>query len=180
MSNQFPPPPAPRPDPQPGLPTYNGPAQDPAHAYGPGYGTGYGPAHGHGYGYGPGYGPGPMAPQSMPGVVRAAQIVIWVLGGLTVIGSILLIALSDPETGGAALGVNICLLVAAGLAFRFNTAGNGIRVTCIVLMSVQILFGLGGAAAGNPGGLLPLLGSIATVILLSQGAAGAWFKRPRA
>ncbi|WP_306334194.1 hypothetical protein [Streptomyces sp. KL118A] len=171
MSNQFPPPSAPQPGPpqpgpppQSGLPTYNGPAQDPAHAYG----------------YGHGYGQGPMAPQQMPGVVRAAQIVIWVLAGLTVLGSIALIALSNPETAGAALGVNICLLVAAGMAFRFGTAGHGIRVTCIVLMSVQILFGLGGAASGNPGGLLPLLGAIATVILLSQSIAGAWFKRPRA
>ncbi|MEU6821719.1 hypothetical protein ABZ921_13895 [Streptomyces atriruber] len=168
MSNQFPPPSAPQPGPpqpgppqQPGLPTYNGPAQDPAHAYGYGYGQ------------------GPMVPQTMPGVVRAAQIVIWVLAGLTVLGSIFLIALSNPETAGAALGVNICLLVAAGMAFRFGTAGHGIRVTCIVLMSVQILFGLGGAASGNPGGLLPLLGAIATVILLSQSIAGAWFKRPR-
>ena len=91
-----------------------------------------------------------------------------------------MIGRGDPETGGAALGVNICLLVAAGFAFRFGSAGNGIRVTCIVLMSVQIVLGLGGLAAGNPGGLLPLLGSIAMVILLSQGTAGAWFKRPRA
>ncbi|MEU6989619.1 hypothetical protein ABZ953_03020 [Streptomyces sp. NPDC046465] len=178
MSNQFPPPPPAQPNPQPnpqqGLPTYTGPAQDPGYGQGPGYG--YGP----GYPGQPGYGQGPMGPQTMPGVVRAAQIVTWVLAGLTVIGSILLIAISNPETAGAALGVNVCLLVAAGMAFRFGTAGNGIRVTCIVLMSVQILFGLGGAAAGNPGGLLPLLGSIAVVILLSQGIAGAWFKRPRA
>ncbi|MET8683759.1 hypothetical protein ABZV77_06040 [Streptomyces sp. NPDC004732] len=169
MSNQFPPPSAPQPGqpPHPGLPTYNGPAQDPASAYGQGYGQAYG------------YGQGPMGPPRMPGVVRAAQIVIWVLAGLTVLGSVLLIAISNPETAGAALGVNVCLLVAAGMAFRFGTAGHGIRVTCIVLMSVQILFGLGGAASGNPGGLLPLLGAIATVILLSQSIAGAWFKRPR-
>ncbi|MFD6435726.1 hypothetical protein [Streptomyces venezuelae] len=198
MSNQFPPPPGPpqpgppqpgpphqpgtpqQPGPpqqapaQSGLPTYNGPAQDPAHAYGQGYGQG----HGQGYGYG--YGQVPMGPMRMPGVVRAAQIVIWVLAGLTVLGSIMLIAIANPETAGAALGVNICLLVAAGMAFRFGSAGHGIRVTCIVLMSVQILFGLGGAASGNPAGLLPLLGAIASVILLSQSAAGAWFKRPRA
>ncbi|MEW2390280.1 hypothetical protein AB0933_18210 [Streptomyces venezuelae] len=176
MSNQFPPhstPPAgppPGPPSPPGLPTYPGPAQDPGHAN----------AYGYGNGSGYGYGAGPMGPPKMPGVVRAAQIVIWALAGLTVLGSIMLIAMANPETAGAALGVNICLLVAAGMAFRFGSAGHGIRVTCIVLMSVQILFGLGGAASGNPGGLLPLLGAIATVILLSQSAAGSWFKRPRA
>ncbi|WP_159072599.1 hypothetical protein [Streptomyces formicae] len=176
MSNQFPPPPGPGQDPQSqpqshpqhnpqlnpqaGLPTYTGPAQDPAGAYG--------------YGY------GPVPPQQMPGVVRAAQIVLWVLGGLVVLGTIGLIFTVNPETAGAALGVNLCLLVSAGMAFRYGTAGNGIRVTCIVLMSVQIAFALGGAASGNPAGLLPLLAAIAVVVLLSQGAAGAWFKRPRA
>ncbi|MEV0111632.1 hypothetical protein AB0H77_00050 [Streptomyces sp. NPDC050844] len=159
MSNQFPPPSDPQHNPQAGLPTYTGPAQDP------------------GYGYGYGY--GPVAPQKMPGVVRAAQIVLWVLGGLLVLGSIGLIFTVNPETAGAALGVNVCLLVSAGMAFRYGTVGNGIRVTCIVLMSVQIAMALGGAANGNPAGLLPLLGAIAVVVLLSQGVAGAWFKRPR-
>ncbi|MFE0174517.1 hypothetical protein ACFWZ2_19550 [Streptomyces sp. NPDC059002] len=157
MSNQFPPPPGPQHNPQSSLPTYTGPAQDP----------------GYGYGY------GPMAPQQMPGVVRAAQIVLWVFGGLLLLGTIGLIFTVNPETAGAALGVNICLLVSAGMAFRFGTVGNGIRVTCIVLMSVQIAMALGGAASGNGAGLLPLLGAIAVVVLLSQSVAGAWFKRPR-
>ena len=160
MSNQFPPPPHdPQANPPSGLPGYPGPAQD--------------PAYGYGYGY------GPVVPQKIPGAVRAAQIVVWVLGGLTLIGVIALAAAGSPETAGAAAGVNLCLLVAGGFAFTFQNAGNGVRVTCIVLMSVQIAFGLGGLASGNPGGLLGLLGSIASVILLSQGAASAWFKRPR-
>ncbi|UQT56596.1 hypothetical protein M4V62_16650 [Streptomyces durmitorensis] len=162
MSNQFPPPPHdPQGNPQPGLPSYTGPAQDPA------YGNGYG------YGY------GPVAPQSMPGMVRAAQIVVWVLSGLVLLGTIAIAASGDSQTAGAAFGANICLLVTCGFAFAFQNAGNGVRVTCIVLMSVQIALGLGGLASGNPGGLIGLLGSIATVILLSQGGAGAWFKRPR-
>ncbi|MGW7085470.1 hypothetical protein ACWGH2_18560 [Streptomyces sp. NPDC054871] len=162
MSNQFPPPPhdpQANPNPQQGLPTYNGPAQD--------------PAYGYGYGY------GPVAPLTMPGIVRAAQIVVWVLSGLVLLGTIAIAASGDAETAGAAFGANLCLLVACGFAFAFKNAGNGVRVTCIVLMSVQIALGLGGLASGNPGGLLGLLGSIATVVLLSQGAAGAWFKRPR-
>ncbi|MFE0105431.1 hypothetical protein [Streptomyces sp. NPDC059009] len=163
MSNQFPPPHHdpqadpqvnPHANPQAGLPTYTGPAQEP------------------GYGFAP-------VPQSMPGNVRAAQIVLWVLAGLTVLGTVAIAAMGDAATAGAAFGVNICLFVAAGFAFTFKTAGHGIRVTCIVLTSVQIAFALGGAAGGNAGGLLPLLGSIAVVVLLSLGSAGAWFKRPR-
>ncbi|MEV6753627.1 hypothetical protein [Streptomyces sp. NPDC051214] len=151
MSNQFPPPPH---DPQ------AGPQVGPQ----PGL---------------PSYGYGPMAPQKMPGSLRAAQIVIWALAGLTVLGSIAIAASGDATTAGAAAGANVCLLVAAGFAFSFQNAGNGVRVTCIVLMSVQIAFGLGALAGGNPGGALALLGSIAAVILLAPGDVGAWFKRPR-
>ncbi|MFG2648992.1 hypothetical protein [Streptomyces sp. NPDC048436] len=152
---------APQANPQAGLPSYGGPAQDPTHVYG------------YGYGY------GRMVPTTMPGVVRATQIILWVLGGLVLIGVIGIAATGDPVTAGAATGVNVFLLVACGFSFAFKTAGNGVRVTCIVLMSVQIAFGLGGLASGNPGGILGLAGSVSTVILLSQGAAGAWFKRPR-
>ncbi|MEV2249790.1 hypothetical protein AB0I94_04375 [Streptomyces sp. NPDC050147] len=143
--------------PHPGLPSYTGPAQDP----------------GYGYGY------GPVALQKMPGSLRAAQIVIWVLAGLTMLGSVAIAASGDAQTAGAAAGANVCILVAAGFAFSFQSAGHGVRVTCIVLMSVQILFGLGALAGGNAGGGLALLGSIAAVILLSTGNVAAWFKRPR-
>ncbi|MGW5738696.1 MULTISPECIES: DUF3824 domain-containing protein [Streptomyces] len=182
MSNQFPPPPHdPQAGPQQGLPSYGGPAQDPAYGNAPGQAPGHGAGHVPGYGpaYGPGYGYGPAAPLTMPGVVRAAQIIMWVLGGLVLLGTIAIAASGDAETAGAAFGSSLCLLVAAGFAFTFKNAGHGIRVTCIVLMSVQIALGLGSLAAGNPAGLLGLLASIATVVLLSQGAAGAWFKRPR-
>lgn len=168
MSNDFPPPqqnpqvtpqghpqPGPPNNPQPGLPTYPGPSQDPAYAY------------------------GPMAPQRMPGSVRAARIVLWVLAGLVIIGSIGIAATGDSETAGAAVGVNFLLMVAAGLAFRFPKGGGGLRVACIVLMALHALSALAGAAGGNPGGLVPLLGAIAVIILLAQGTAGAWFNRPR-
>lgn len=135
--------------------------------------SGYGPAHDPAYGY------GPVVPPKMPTAVRAAQIVVWVLSGLLLIGTIAIAAAGDAQTAGAAFGANLCLLVTCGFAFAFGSAANGVRVTCIVLMSVQIAFGLAGLASGNPGGILGLLGSISTVVLLSQGVAGAWFKRPR-
>ncbi|MEU4800265.1 hypothetical protein [Streptomyces sp. NPDC023327] len=159
MSNDFPPPQpppsTPQQHPQAGLPAYPGPAQDPAYAY------------------------GPTAPQRMPGSVRAAQIVLWVLAGLVLLGSVVIAATGDAETAGAAVGVNVLVMVAAGLALRFQRAGGGTRVACIVLMALQTLSALGGAANGNPGGLLPLLGAIAVIVLLARGDAGAWFDRPR-
>ncbi|MER5260018.1 MULTISPECIES: hypothetical protein [unclassified Streptomyces] len=153
MSNQFPPP---YENPQAGLPTYTGPAHDPAYGY------------------------GPVPPQTMPGGVRAAQVIIWVLSGMCLLGSVIAGAMYGPQAAGAVLGANFLLIPLCVLAFRFDLPGHGKRVASIVLSSVQILVGLGalGRNAG-PGALLLVGCSIALVILLSQGAAGAWFKRPR-
>ncbi|MGW0903901.1 hypothetical protein [Streptomyces sp. NPDC002853] len=180
MSNQvpsFPPPPE---NPQAGIPAYPGPAQDP----GPGYGQGYGPAYGQGYGpgHGQGFGQGygPMPPQGMPSSVRAAQIIIWVLSGMCVLGSIIGGAVYGPAAAGAVIGANFLLIPLCVLASLFQSPGHGKRVASIVLSSVQILVGLGSLGRGAGLGGLILVGcSIALVILLSQGPAGAWFKRPR-
>ncbi|MFD1663507.1 hypothetical protein ACFSL4_36440 [Streptomyces caeni] len=50
------------------------------------------------------------------------------------------------------------------LAFRYRTAGTGVRTTSIVLASVQILPALGGTARGVPGGAFALLGAITEVV----------------
>src|SRR5690606_40207219 len=82
-------------------------------------------------------------------------------------------------------GVQTCALpiltawVLLVLAFLFPSAGPGVRVAALVLGSVQILLALGGAAQGTPFGILPLAGAVAVVVLLGQGSAGGWFRRPR-
>ncbi|MEU6761266.1 hypothetical protein ABZ916_01970 [Streptomyces sp. NPDC046853] len=155
MSNQFPPPPQ---NPHAGLPGYPGPATDPATA--------------------PAYGFGPVLPQKMPGGVRAAQVIIWTLSGMCLLGSVIGGALYGPQTAGAVLGSNFLLIPLCVLAFRFHLPGNGKRVASIVLSSVQILVGFGALSRGGGLGALILVGcSIALVIMLSQGYAGAWFKR---
>ncbi|MGW7067589.1 hypothetical protein ACWGII_30185 [Streptomyces sp. NPDC054855] len=180
MSNQVPPFPPPPENPQAGMPAYPGPAQDPGYGPGQGYGPGYGQAYGQGYGpaYGQGYGPVP--PQGMPSGVRAAQVIIWVLSGMSLLGSIVAGALYGAEVAGAVLGANFPLVPLCVLAFRFQVPGHGKRVASIVLSSVQILVGFGALGRGaGPGGLILVGCSIALVILLSQGSAGVWFKRGR-
>jgi hypothetical protein len=116
----------------------------------------------------------------MPGGVRAAQVIIWVLSGMCLLGSIIAGALYGGQVAGAVLGANFLLIPLCVLAFRFQVPGNGKRVASIVLSSVQILVGVSALGRGGGPGAVLLLGcSIALVILLSQGVAGAWFKRPR-
>lgn len=114
----------------------------------------------------------------MPASVSAARIVALALAGLCVVMSIVVGVLNGSQAGGAVLGASFLVLVVAGLAARYHAAGNGVRITSIVLLGVQIAAGLAAAAQGTPGGLIPLLGAVALVVLLSQSTAKSWFTRP--
>ncbi|MDX3526623.1 hypothetical protein P1P75_09255 [Streptomyces sp. ID05-39B] len=128
------------------------------------------------------YGASPYAPVPapvMPGSVRAAQIVIWVLAGLMLLVVLVWGFGSSSEQAGRLIGANLMGWVLFGLSFRYPTAGNGVRIASIVLASLQIAMSLGGLSQGNGGGGFPLIGAIVVVILLNQGSAAHWFQRPR-
>ncbi|MFJ8308518.1 MULTISPECIES: hypothetical protein [unclassified Streptomyces] len=180
---QYPPPP-------------QGPDQQPGHGQAPHPRPGYGqPAYGQApypqapynqapypqapYGFGYGHPYGAVVPQSMPGAVRAAQVVIFSMGGLSALGSVIMGAVSGAEAAGYAIGANLCGWVLVVFAFLFDSGRRGVRVTSIVFASIQILFGLGSIGAHRPAGVLPGLAAAAVVVLLSQGSAGQWFGRPR-
>uniref|UniRef100_A0AAU2UX09 Uncharacterized protein n=1 Tax=Streptomyces sp. NBC_00003 TaxID=2903608 RepID=A0AAU2UX09_9ACTN len=115
----------------------------------------------------------------MPASVRAAQITIWVMMGLCLLMSIALSIADTPRVGGANFSQNLMGCVLFVLAFRYGTAGKGVRTASIILASVQIMMALGGTARGIPGGVFALVGAIVVVVLLSQRTAGEWFRRPR-
>src|SRR3954464_7109782 len=125
------------------------------------------------------YPPAPAASLTMPTSVRAAQITAFAMMGLCVVLSVLLSVVDSPRTGGANFSQNLMGIVLFVLAFRYGTAGKGVRTASIVLASVQIVFTLGGTARGIPGGIFALAGAIVIVVLLSQRTAGQWFNRPR-
>ncbi|MDC0773049.1 hypothetical protein [Streptomyces sp. HD] len=117
--------------------------------------------------------------------MRAAQIVIWVMAGAGLLFTFLVAAVSGARASGQFFSSFLLTVPLFVLAFRYPKAGNGVRIASIVLASVQIVLGLGSLAnrvAGAPvalGGAIALAGAIALVVLLSQGAASAWFRRPR-
>lgn len=118
-------------------------------------------------------------PPAMPGPVRAAQIVIFATTGLAVLLTVLVAVAAGAEASGRFFATYLMSAVLCVLAFRYPTAGNGVRVASLVLASVQILFALGATARGVPLGILPLGSAVAVVVLLSQGSAGQWFRRHR-
>ncbi|MFE7647520.1 hypothetical protein [Streptomyces phaeoluteigriseus] len=134
------------------------------------------------YGVPGAYGAYPYAPVPapvMPGSVRAAQIVIWVLAGLMLLVVLVWGFGSSSEEAGRLIGANLMGWVLFVLSFRYQTAGNGVRIASIVLASLQIAMSLGGLSQGNGGGGFPLIGAIVVVVLLNQGRAAHWFQRPR-
>ncbi|GAA4068186.1 hypothetical protein [Streptomyces shaanxiensis] len=166
----------------------------------PGYGYPQGAPQQPAY---PGYPGGNMMPVEMPGLMKTARVLLFILSGFQIlfglIAGIAVGAAQDLSNGVgsgddtdalAGLGfLAAALLVGLGalsifLGVKFKNGGNGIRITTIVYASLMILGGIlnivnGANGSATFGGLISL--AIAGVILASMvnSAATAWFSRPR-
>lgn len=192
------------------------PPQQPGQGYPPpppqpGYGYPQTPPGGPGYGYPqqpqypgyPGYPGGNQMSLEMPGLMKTARVLLFILAGLQLlfglIAGIAIGALQDASNGlgsgdetssAAGLGIVVALLMLAMgvlsifLGVKFKTGGSGIRVTTIVYASLMILGGIvntinGAGGSSTFGGIISL--AIAGIILASMvnSQASAWFNRPR-
>ncbi|MGW2641416.1 hypothetical protein [Streptomyces sp. NPDC001348] len=178
--------------PQQGQPGYGYPTAPPVQ---PGYGYPTAPPVPQGYGYG--------APMEMPGLIKTARVLLFILAGLQfLVGLGLGVAAgaaqdvsngvgSGDDTGTATglLIVFALLMVALGslsifLGVKFKNGGSGIRITTIVYASLMLLGSLvnivkGAGGSGTFGGVVSL--AFAGIILASMvnSAASAWFNRPK-
>ncbi|MGW6904589.1 hypothetical protein [Streptomyces sp. NPDC054940] len=196
----------PPPQGQPGYPPQQPPQGQPGYGYpqqqpqAPGYGYPQGAPQQPAY---PGYPGGNMMPVEMPGLMKTARVLLFILSGFQIlIGIIAGIAVGaaqdvsngvgsgDTTDGLAGLGFLVAaLMVGLGalsifLGVKFKNGGSGIRITTIVYASLMILGGIvntvqGGGGSATFGGLISL--AIAGIILASMvnSAATAWFSRPR-
>ncbi|MFG2657996.1 hypothetical protein [Streptomyces sp. NPDC048425] len=176
----------------------------------PGYGYPQGPPPqqpGYGYPQGqpayPGFPGGNVMPIEMPGLMKTARVLLFILAGFQILFGIIAgiavgaaqdlsngVGSGDSTDSLAGLGFFVAaLLVALGalsifLGVKFKNGGSGIRVTTIVYASLMIIGGLvntinGGGGSATFGGLISL--AIAGIILGSMvnSAASTWFNRPR-
>ncbi|MFD5468739.1 hypothetical protein ACFWIQ_38970 [Kitasatospora sp. NPDC127059] len=165
---------------QPPAPSYGYPQQAPPTV--PGYGYPQAPPV-------PGYGYAPAVPQSMPGLVTTARVLLFIVGGVQAILAIVYLLIGaaakdvtntarastsdNPFTamGDAAAGVLIVIAIVFALfaalsitlGAKFGKGGNNVRITTIVYGS------LGGLV-----GLLILLGAITAGTAIGFVMAGLW------
>ncbi|MFH9722726.1 hypothetical protein ACH4M4_07135 [Streptomyces sp. NPDC017254] len=174
----------------------------------PGYGypqqapQGVPPQQGYGYPAAPPvspYGGGgyPGAVMEMPGGVKAARVMLWILGAFNVLGGIAAIAISfavdsELEKSGASsadaeafadLGQGI--LIGAGivsllfavfgmvLAAKFKSGGNGVRIGSIVWGAFAVLFSL----FSLPLGIVSLALGVLIIVFVAKSDGSAWFNR---
>ncbi|WP_443044584.1 hypothetical protein [Streptomyces sp. DHE17-7] len=135
------------------------------------------------------------APTTMPGTVSAARVMLWVIVGLQVIGTVLFAfsavavdqAKDDPAfeeladyPTGALWGIAVLALVwgvwATFLAAKFKSGGNGLRVTALVF---GILTAVVAVYPFTVFGIIHLVLGILIAVFVGNSNGAAWFKRPR-
>ncbi|GLW44993.1 hypothetical protein Stsp02_06550 [Streptomyces sp. NBRC 14336] len=187
---------------------------DPNNPYGPPQGQpGYGQPQQPGYGYpvapppGQPYGGYPAVPVQMPGTVRAARVMLFVLAGFQALGGVAMIAASawfaeyfeellesdstissqDAETI-ADIGAGIVIFFGAvvllfGLwaflnGLRFATGRGGVRVSAIIYASLVTLFSVLSLLGGNFFALISLVLGVLIIVYSSNSNGSIWFNRP--
>ncbi|WP_399887784.1 hypothetical protein ACGH7X_24040 [Streptomyces sp. BBFR51] len=155
--------------------------------------------------YGGGYAPGPAV---MPGSVKAARVMLFVLGGFQVIGGLMMMIASawfadqfeDAASSDASIssddadtiadigaGVMIVLgVIVLAFAFwaiftavKFASGRGGARVSAIVYASVVLLFSVISLFAANVFALISLILGILIIVFCANRNGSAWFTRPR-
>ncbi|AQS67954.1 hypothetical protein [Streptomyces pactum] len=155
--------------------------------------------------YGGGHAP---APATMPGTVKAARVMLFVLGAFQAIGGVLMIAASswfadyiedevnsdpsisaqDAETvtsigAGLMIGLGVIILAFAFWAIftgvKFATGRGGARVSAIIYGSVVTLVSVLNLLGANLFALISLVLGILIIVFCANKNGSYWFNRPQ-
>ncbi|GAA2255166.1 hypothetical protein GCM10010415_14560 [Streptomyces atrovirens] len=170
---------------QPGQPAYGYPSAPPMQPYGQ-----------------------PAPPVIMPGSVKAARVMLYVLGGFQALGGVLIVAASawfadyfedllssepnvsaeDVDTAASigagimiALGVIVLLFAfwAIFTAAKFSKGRGGVRVSAIIYASLVTLFSVISLLGANVFALISLVLGILIIVFCANKNGGFWFNRPQ-
>lgn len=179
---------------------------DPNNPYGQQQGQPQGQQPGYGYPQAPPvqqYGGGgfPAGPTEMPGGVKAARVMLFVIAGLQVIGAIfaglaaigISAAKDDPTLKddvqfqqvadwgvGAVWAITVVILAWGALAIvlgaKFGSGGNGVRITTMVFGIITAVLGIYPFVIV---GLAHTVLAILIAVFVGKSDGGAWFNRAR-
>ncbi|MFE7751507.1 hypothetical protein [Streptomyces sp. NPDC057428] len=180
-----------------GQPGYGYPQQAPQGVPQQGYGYPQAPPVPGGYGF-------PSGPAEMPGGVKAARIMLYVLGGFQVLGAIVMVIggawlsdkLSESESYGSTSNqdmadVSMGVFVVVGIltlgialwailtAVKFSSGGNGVRISAIVYGSLVTLFSVISLLTTNVFALISIALGIMIIVFCAKQDGAQWFQRPR-
>ncbi|MDF6019273.1 hypothetical protein [Streptomyces sp. JH34] len=181
-----------------GQPGYGYPQQAPQGVPQQGYGYPQAPPVQGGYGF-------PGGPATMPGGVKAARIMLYVLGGFQVIGAIFMViggawlsdklseaessysSTSTQDAADISMGIFVVLgILTLGIALwailtaaKFTSGGNGIRISAIVYGSLVTLFSVISLLTTNVFALISIALGIMVVVFCAKQDGAEWFQRPR-
>ncbi|MEU6224019.1 hypothetical protein [Streptomyces sp. NPDC047042] len=199
-NNPYGPPPQ---QPQQQGPGYGYPQQTPPQQ--PGYGYPSAPPlgqQGYGQGYGqPGYGGYPGGPLTMPGNVKAARVMLFVIAGFQMIGAVLIglsaiaikAAKNDEELkndvdfqqladfSSGALWAITAVVVAWGvlaivLGAKFGSGGSGVRITTMVFAIITAVLGVYPFVIV---GLVHTVLAVLVAVFVGKSDGAAWFNRSK-
>ncbi|WP_393079238.1 hypothetical protein [Streptomyces sp. LN704] len=174
----------------------------------PGYGYPQGAPQQPGYGYPQAppvqqspYGGYPGGPMVMPGGVKSARVMLFVIGGLQVLGAILIafsaVAVSAAKnnaelkddvrfqqladySAGALWGVTVAVLawgvLAIWLGVKCANGGNGVRITTMVFGILTAILGIYPFIVI---GLAHTVLAILIAVFVGKSDGEAWFNRPK-
>lgn len=175
----------------------------------PGYGYPQAPQGQPGYGYPsappvqPQYGYGMAMGMEMPGLIKTARVLLFILAGFQLLAGVFIgiaagfaqdisngVGAGDETSiaAGALIGIAVLVLAIGALSIflgvKFKTGGSGIRITTIVYASLMLLGSLtnivnGGGGSATFGGIISLVFGGIILAAMVNGAASAWFNRPR-
>ncbi|MFB7218801.1 hypothetical protein [Streptomyces sp. NPDC056227] len=179
--------------PQGGQPGYGYPQQAPQGVPQQGYGYPQAPPLQPGYGF-------PGAPVEMPGGVKAARVMLWVVAAFQIIAAIIAFAgmsavsdavdnagttAADTQTienfgKGILAFIAVLALIFAGLsialALKMKSGGNATRVCTIVYGAFICLGGI----FQLPLGIVTIALGVLIIVFVAKSDGAAWFQRPRA
>ncbi|MFJ1973268.1 hypothetical protein ACIO93_31885 [Streptomyces sp. NPDC087903] len=143
----------------------------------------------------------PAGPTTMPGTVSAARVMLWVIAGLQILGVALFAfaaasvnaAKNDDElkdnanfqqladySSGMLWGLTIFAVAwtvfTIVLAVKFNSGGNGVRITTLVYGIITAILGIYPFVVV---GLIHTVLAILIAVFVGNSNGAAWFNRPR-